>query len=187
MKRITLSFAAIALLASTVVYASGSLLWARKHMSTKLEKDEEWIQEALSVTEQSVTSLDLIEDTTEPDPVEIIDSMIVEEGTEEPVTASEEPEEPAHIEIIDSTIVEEGTGTPEEPETTEVPEESELPEAPEQPEESKLPEAPAATEAVDDSMDDIPVTYVEAQKIDIVGTPDEDMAATPDEAETDPQ
>ena len=174
MKRIAIAFAAIALLASTVVYASGSLLWARKHSSTKLEKDEEWIEAQLAVTDQSVTSLEGIEDTgieSTDAPVEIIDSTVVEEETEETVTSPEEPTTPE---------------VPEEPETTEVPEESELPETTEAPEQPEEPEAPVATEAVDDSMDDIPVTYVEAQEIDFVGTPDEDISATPDEAETIP-
>ena len=113
--------------------ASEGLLWKSVHRSTELEKDLEWLEEALSVT-----SVDLIDDiTTDPD----------EEG----------------IEIIDSTIVDEGMGTPEDPEEAEAPEASdEIPEAT-TPEEVEVPEAPveetetpdADSITIDDEAEDV--------------------------------
>lgn len=111
------------IISSTTAYGlhANTVLWSKAYSSTNLIKDEGWIEEqisaeALFVTtmepEMPVTTVEGIEDITglapddDPDDegIEIIDSMIVEEGSE----WSEESEEPT-------------ADTPEAPEPPEAP------------------------------------------------------------------
>ena len=82
----------LCLIISTSVPAyAESILWATKHSSTSLEKDQEWISGQM-LSEQSVTAMEAIEDTAsdmedpeadpEADSEEFIDVTIVMEGME---------------------------------------------------------------------------------------------------------
>lgn len=73
---------------STTAYA-GSILWAAKHSSTSLEKDQEWL---LSATTEDGEDIDDVEATASDiadseadskDSVAFIDATLVMEGTEE--------------------------------------------------------------------------------------------------------
>lgn len=80
----------LCLIISTSVPAyAESIMWATKHLSTSLEKDQEWISEQL-LSEQSVTAMEAMEDIDgdieDPEDseefIEIIDATLVVEGTE---------------------------------------------------------------------------------------------------------
>lgn len=106
------------LMMTTSVEASGAVLWRSVHSSTRLEKDESWIEEQLSA-EAPVTTLDLIDcidkgatipPIEEHEGIEIIDSMIVEEwsewseGSEEPTADTPEAQEPPEAPAVEDAV-----------------------------------------------------------------------------------